>query len=230
MAESALFEKTRLGKINDSKPARLTIKEFNDQRLFVTKVGGGTKPNFQLMYSLGDDIFLNTFSERLSMWEFSGLHIMSDCDGAEIPGEPPFLTFYKRYNIKTESVVNMSFAGVALRGYLVDMRIQDYNQNGVEGFQFHLKYLALLQNLVDADNAPAAAGTATGSGTGAAGSGLGLSGSQSNRLRGVYPSTTGAIRPGSGTIPTRILIDRIDSGTPLPLRPGARSVPRRLLQ
>jgi len=152
MPESILFEKTKLGEITDTKPARLTIEEFDDPRLFVTNISGGSKPNYQLMYSLGDDIFLNTFSERLSMWDLQGLHILSDCNGNDVEGDPPFLKFYREYNIKTGLIVKMSFAGIVMKGFLVDMRIEDYNQNGVEGFKFYLKYLALLQNLVGAGN------------------------------------------------------------------------------
>ena len=173
MPETALFEKTKLGSINDTKPARLTIKEFQEQpahsRLFVNNISGGAKPNYQLMYSLGDDIFLNTFSERLSMWQLSGLHIFTDCFGNEIPGEPPFLTFYKQYNIKTAQTVSMSFAGITMKGYLVDMNIGNYNQNGVEGFNFGLKYLAFLQNMSDAANNPSKAGSGTTGTNGAAG-------------------------------------------------------------
>jgi hypothetical protein len=162
----ALFDKTQLGSMSDDKPARLTIKEFVNAKLFITNLTGGVKPNFQLMYSLGDDVFLNTFSERLSMWELRGLHILTDCAGADVPGEPPFLTFYKQYNIKTEQTVSMSFAGITMKGYLVDLQIKDYNQNGVEGFAFVLQYLALLQNLDSADAATAAtAATAAGATT-----------------------------------------------------------------
>ena len=162
MEEYVLFEKTQVGKINDSKPARLTIKEFKDDpahgRLWVTQVRGGTKPNYQLMYSLGDDVFLNTFSERMSVWELTGLHILQNCAGEVQDGEPSFLTFYKKHNIKTTKVVNTSFAGITLKGYLIDMRIEDYNQEGVEGFKFTLKYLAMMKNLVDAANVPSKAG------------------------------------------------------------------------
>jgi hypothetical protein len=158
----ALFDKTQLGSMADDKPARLTIKEFVNAKLFITNITGGAKPNFQLMYSLGDDVFLNTFSERLSIWELRGLHILTDCNGADVPGEPPFLTFYKQYNIKTERTVSMSFAGITMKGYLVDLQIKDYNQNGVEGFAFVLQYLALLQNL---DSAGAAGSSASGEST-----------------------------------------------------------------
>ena len=184
MGELALFEKTQLGSINDSKPARLTIKEFQNGRLFVNNVGGGVKPNYQLMYSIGDDIFLNTFSDRLSLWTLRGLHILTDCEGADVPGEPPFLTFYKEYNIKTERTVSMSFAGITMKGYLVHMTVQDYNQNGVEGFQFNLQYLALLQNLEKGAAAGAAAGQAgSAAGTSGSGSGSSLSDTQMAVLR-----------------------------------------------
>lgn len=152
MNEDILFEKTQLGKINDSKPARLTIEEFEDPLLFVTKLSGGAKPNYQLMYSLGDDVFLNTFSDRLSMWDIGGLHIMADCRGKTAPGEPPFMTFYKRHNIKNKKIVNMSFAGITMRGFLVALEIQDYTQKGIEGFKFQLRYISLIQNLRNGDS------------------------------------------------------------------------------
>lgn len=201
MAETALFQKTQLGPVADGKPARLTIKEFQHARLFVTNVGGSAKPNYQLMYSLGDSIFLNTFSERLSIWELQGLHIMTDCRGEDIPGEPPFLTFYKQYNIKTEKIVNMSFAGITLKGYLIDMAIHNYNQNGVEGFQFSLKYLAMLQNIADGTNNPAAAGAAVPGNT--------TSGSSwSATLEGLIRTTFGSI---AGSLNATIIVDPIES-------------------
>jgi hypothetical protein len=142
-----LFEKTQLGSMADVKTERLAIEGFADPNLFITNLSGGAKPNYQLMYSLGDDVFLNTFSDRLSMWELKGLHIMTDCNGKDLQGEPPFLTFYKEYNVRTEQSVRMTFASIKMNGFLVKLQINNFNQTGVEGFSFVLSYLALLENM-----------------------------------------------------------------------------------
>jgi len=147
MADLALFSKTQLGSISDDKPARLTIQEFSNARLFVTDVNGGAKPNYQLLYTIGDQVFINIFSDRMSVWDLRGVHILTDCAGEESSGEPPFLTFYRKHNITTGVSVNMSFAGITLLGFLTELVLSGYNKEGVDGFAFSLKYLAKLKNL-----------------------------------------------------------------------------------
>ena len=116
---------------------------------------------------------------------------MTDCTGADVRGEPPFLTFYKAHNLYNGQVVNMSWAGIVTEGYLVDMNLKEYNQNGVEGFMFTFDYLARLKNLFVA---PEEAGQAA-----AAGLADSLSGFSSSSTQGTTPINSGRPSPVKGT-------------------------------
>ena len=56
MSDYVVFPTTTLGEAAN-KPQRLTIQGFTDDRLYIVKMDGGVKPNFQLMYSIGPGIF-----------------------------------------------------------------------------------------------------------------------------------------------------------------------------
>jgi len=147
MGDFALFESTELGCVRyEDKGARMAIEGFDrSEDLFITGIRGGEKPNYQLMYSLGVDVYINAFNKRLSVWELNGLFIPSDCeDCGERPGaKPAFIEFYDAHNITVDTdPILITFQTITLEGFLIDLRVQDYTKEGVEGIVFNLKYLA----------------------------------------------------------------------------------------
>ena len=74
MADQSLFKRTQLASLADEKPVRLTIDQLDDDRLWLTQISGGIKPNFQLMYAMSGQKFINTFQQRLSVWPIKGVY------------------------------------------------------------------------------------------------------------------------------------------------------------
>ena len=137
--------------ITDDKPVRLVIPQFNDGKLLITKIDGGVRPNFQLMYSLGADVFINAFNQRLSLWTLHGLYIPAVCDnGQNFKGEPAFVDLYRKFNIRTaRAPLDLAFSGIVLVGFFVEMKIGDYSQNGIDGFSWETPFLGRMNNLLE---------------------------------------------------------------------------------
>ena len=143
---------TGLASMADNKPVRLIIPKFNNGKLMITKISGGVRPNFQLMYSLGADVFVNAFNQRLSMWNIHGLYIPSVCDnGQDFKGEPAFVDLYRRFNIRTDGPpLDIAFNGIVLVGFFVEMKIMEYTQEGVDGFAWETPFLGRMNNFLEA--------------------------------------------------------------------------------
>lgn len=150
MADNIFKQVTQVQGISDEKPVRLTIPRFTDGRLWIRSISGGIKPNFQLMYSVGSSAYLNVFGQRMALWPMTGIHIPDTCLGDTNAGEPSFLKLYRNYNLETaEETLDMAFSDISLSGFFVEMSIQEYNKDGVDGFQFKLVFLARMNNLVN---------------------------------------------------------------------------------
>lgn len=150
----ALFPRTQLAALQDDKPVRLTIDKLDDDKLWLTKISGSVKPNFQLMYAIGSDKYINTFSQRLSVWPISGVYALADCNGPiDAVGEPPFLKFYKQHNISAAATnLRITFSGIVITGYLVELSIGDYQQEIIDGYQFNLSFLGAINGLEEVRN------------------------------------------------------------------------------
>ena len=156
-----LFPSTTMGAVA-GKPQRLTIQGFTDEKLFVVKLDGGVKPNFQLMYAIGPGIFLNAFQQRMSVFNLEGLHILTDCVANVDTDEPAFFRFYKAHNIVSSTkMLTMAFNKITMTGYLIDLKIQNYNQDNVEGYLWNLQFLGWINNLPSAKATKSTTGTGT---------------------------------------------------------------------
>jgi hypothetical protein len=104
------------------------------------------------MYSLGADVFINAFNQRLSMWTIHGLHIPALCgDGNNLKGEPAFVDLYRRFNIRNAKVpLDMAFNGIVLVGFFIEMKVMEYTQEGVDGFAWETPFLGRMNNLLEA--------------------------------------------------------------------------------
>jgi len=148
MSVNALFQETAVAGVEDVKPARLTVSGLDNEEIWLLDIKGGTTPNYQLMYSVGNEAFLNAFNQRFSIFTLSGVHILATCEGEPTQGEPPFLTFYKNNNIVSNATpVSVAYSGLTMSGYMVGLKLGSYNQEGIDGYQFTLEYLGKIDTV-----------------------------------------------------------------------------------
>jgi hypothetical protein len=145
-----IFGETAVFGIEDPKPARLTIEDFaNNENLWLTDIRGGAKPNYQLMYAVGSDVYLNAFNQRLAQFDIQGIHILNNCAGAfQTTGDPPFLDFYKDNNIiQRTNPLKITFEGIVITGWMVEVAIGAYSQESVDGHRFGLTFIGTINGL-----------------------------------------------------------------------------------
>jgi len=142
-----LFEKTQVAALEDVKPIRLTVEGLSpDEQVWLTTIRGTTSPNFQLMYAIGPDTFINSFNQKLTLFSIKGIYVTSDCGGAfTVIGEPPFLSFYRRNNINSSvDAIKITFNGIVITGFLVKLDIGEFSKEGIEGHLFTLDFLGVI--------------------------------------------------------------------------------------
>jgi hypothetical protein len=144
---SDLFKETEITSINDNQKKRLTIDGFENENLWLTSIKGQLGPNFQLMYSLGVTAFVNSFNNRLATFDLSGIYIPNTCDQEDNGGVPPFIDFYKQFNITNKVPAKIAFDGITIRGWIVKMHIGDYSKNNIDGHEFTLQFLGRLREV-----------------------------------------------------------------------------------
>ena len=145
-------ESAGLASISDDKPVRLTIPKFPNGKLLITKISGGVQPNYQIMYSLGSDVFITAFNQRLSPWNISGIHIPGSCNNVaqNFNGEPAFVDLYRKFNIRTaKQPLDMTFNDIVVTGFFTGMRVGDYSQNGIDGYTWETTFLGRMTNLLE---------------------------------------------------------------------------------
>ena len=134
----------------------LTISD-NDKEiggdLFVTNFGGDVRPNFQIMYSMGPEVYLNVFSQRLSAWTLEGVYVPSErCpknkeNGGRNNDTPGFYKMYERYNIANDDnkFVKLAFSGLVVEAYITSMSIPSFSKTDVGQMRFSLKLLGRIK-------------------------------------------------------------------------------------
>ena len=145
------YNRTFTKGLADDKPIRLVVEGLPGELIWLTAIGGGVSPNYQIMYSIGARAFINTFNQKLSMWTISGLYIPGTCEGAQDPDrQPPFVTFYNERNIvNSDEPIRITFNNIVITGFLVNLEIQQYDQEGIDGHRFTLKFLGKMNNIDD---------------------------------------------------------------------------------
>jgi hypothetical protein len=152
MSENALFQETQVAGLPDPKAIRLVISGLSDETLWLLTISGGIAPNYQLMYSIGADAYLNAFNQRLSMFEIEGVYIPTACDTGAPRDEPAFMTLYKERNIvSTSETTRMTYNGITIIGYFVKLDLGEYSKQGIVGHTFSLKFLGKIDRLDDGD-------------------------------------------------------------------------------
>ena len=125
--------------------------------LFVTNFGGDVRPNFQIMYSMGPEAYLNVFSQRLSAWNLDGVYVPSGrcpskSQGGDTTGRnndtPGFYKMYERYNIANNDnkFVKLVFSGLVVEAYITSMSIPSFSKTDVGQMRFSLKLLGRIKH------------------------------------------------------------------------------------
>ena len=145
-----------VAQVSDERPVRLFIEGYDAGKIMITKISGDVTPNYQLMYSLGADVFINAFNQKLSKWHLTGFHVpLVTCPPAlEVTGfkkgEPAFVDLYRRFNIRTaEKPIDMNFCGIVLSGFFIQLTIHDYSQSGIDSFRWETPFLGRMVNLLE---------------------------------------------------------------------------------
>jgi hypothetical protein len=146
MAED-LFQTTEIVGINNQQKKRLTISGFESEDLWLTSIQGEVSPNFQLMYSLGVDVFINAFNTRMGTFMLGGIYIPETCTTKGNGGVPPFISFYKSHNINERVPAKIAFDGITIKGWIVKMMIKEYTQNNIDGHEFSIQFLGRLREI-----------------------------------------------------------------------------------
>jgi len=144
-----IFGTTAISPFNDPKPVRLTVEGLTDEALFLTSIRGNVTPSYQIMYSIGALRYLNSFSSRMSLFTISGKYVLADCNGPlDSNNNPPFMVFYKKRNINnSDAAIKITFNGIVITGFLVKLAIGNYNQEGIDGYDFQLDFLGIIDGL-----------------------------------------------------------------------------------
>jgi len=159
-----LFSETQVASLSDTKQARLVIEGLSEEELWITGLDGSVQPNYQLMYAIGAGAYLNAFSQRLSLFQLQGIHVVSTCDSDDTGKEPPFLTFYKENNIvlPDKDPIGITFNSITVTGWVVKMIIGEYSKDGIDGHTFQIMFLGLIDGIA-VELTAAAASAAEGS-------------------------------------------------------------------
>jgi hypothetical protein len=127
----------------------MTISGLADEELWLTGLRGSTEPNYQLMYSFGNSAFINSFNQRLSVFQISGIHVSQTCNGSQ-RGEPAYVPFYKKRNIvSSDAATKITFDGITLTGWFIKLNIGDVTNEGIDGHLFSLDFLGRMRKAGD---------------------------------------------------------------------------------
>lgn len=141
-----LFETTEVTEANTVQKVRLTVDGLEGEDLWLTDIKGFVAANYQLMYSMGVQAFVNAFNHRLGKFEVTGIHISNGC-GLSGSGRAPFVDFYDQVNITKRRPTRISFDGITITGWATEMHIGNYSKQGADGHMFTLKFEGRINEL-----------------------------------------------------------------------------------
>ena len=143
----ALFDKTDVVALNDSKKIRLVIDGLESEDIWLTTISGQVSPNFQILYSLGVKAFVNAFNNRLGKFNITGIYIPDTCEGVAQGGPPPFIQFYKQVQITQKKPAKITYDGISIKGWAIAMNLKNYSQNSIDGHEFTIEFLGRVREL-----------------------------------------------------------------------------------
>ena len=139
---SRLWDKTEVGAYADDSPIRMVVSGLTDENIWLTSLKGSVEPNYQIMYSIGADAYINSFNQRLSVWTITGIYIPKLCSGGS--RKPGFVSLYNSKNITKTKATKITFDGITITGYIIRLTINDVMKQGIDGHIFSLDFLGRL--------------------------------------------------------------------------------------
>lgn len=171
-----IFKDTQVKGMEDDKPTRLTFPDVTlpgipnlEDEFWITDVQGGIEPNYQILYAFSNNIYVNAFTPRLTLFQLQGIYVPSRflCDTEGGGGDanssqkqPAFMQMYWQYNIvdanadpENQRILTVSFNNIVIRGFLVKAHIQRYNKDAIDGHEFNLHLLGFMEtgDVTDSD-------------------------------------------------------------------------------
>jgi len=141
------FENTEIAEANDTnKKVRLTVDGLETADIWLTDVSGQVTPNYQILYSLGVKAFINAFNNRLGQFTITGIYIPDMCLNSG-GGTPPFIDFYKKVQITQKTPAKISYDGISIQGWAIQMNLKSYSQNNIDGHEFTIQFLGRIREL-----------------------------------------------------------------------------------
>jgi hypothetical protein len=161
-----IFKDTKAIGLEDDKPSRLTFSPAGlpgipnlEDEFWVTDVQGGIEPNYQIQYAFSNNVYVNAFTPRLTLFQLDGIYIPSkfECGRSDTPdnssqNQPAFMQMYWRYNIvdanadpDNQRILTVSFNQIVIRGFMVKVNIQRYNKDSIDGHRFNLHLLGFME-------------------------------------------------------------------------------------
>jgi hypothetical protein len=146
-----LFENTDVTDLNDVKRIRLVIDGLESEDIWMTSISGQVSPNYQILYSLGAQVFINAFNNRLGQFKITGIYVPEGCQGEAQGGTPPFIDFYKKVQITHQEPAKITYDGISIKGWAIAMTLKNYSQNNIDGHEFTIEFLGRVRglNMVD---------------------------------------------------------------------------------
>ena len=142
-----IFNKPSIRKSpSDIKP-RLTIE--NGERMtianvpedfWITGFKGGMEPNYQVLASLGSEIYINSFNEKLTAWNMSGYFTTTECESTKVD-KPTYLDLYATNNVNTGKPVTVTYSNMVMRGFIVRLSVSSDAGDAHKGDKFVLSLI-----------------------------------------------------------------------------------------
>ena len=149
-----LFSKFQVGSIDMPEDHKLlTIEglvDIDEERLFLLQTSGEIQANYQVQYSMGNTIYVNSFNQRLVPLNMPGVCVLSQCNSDTDTSDPEFVKFYKKHNIVSSTKpIRLTYAGLIFSGFLTGLALGNMDKEGFRGFTFTVSFLGYLENLTE---------------------------------------------------------------------------------
>ena len=138
-----LFQAVQAGEITVENPKKMIILQGSaiEDSMLITQARTKIEPNFQLLPSIGQQIYLNSFNQKVSQMELSGIYVPQN----ECPQDgPEFLNLYTAENIvDSKEPFTINFSGITLVGYITSLTLTTTDNAGSSVEQFTLAFLGI---------------------------------------------------------------------------------------
>jgi len=94
---------------------------FNVQKTIITKVGVSLAGNYQFLHTIGNDVYVYVFGDRMGQIVLHCLSFPSRCNGDDsVHGFQHLYDWYRDNRIaRSRDLVTVTLGGIAFRGFLI---------------------------------------------------------------------------------------------------------------